>query len=208
MICAFCKNEIESDSYFCDQCGKEINVCPQCGQPGKGKVCTEHGKKLIPAKERNDQKAPSGQPQQTPDNNTQKIPDDQPPLVANTGYIGKDNPYGRSDTPGLTLVNNAINFKLQIVSGDIIGRKKGRFAEKFFEYKQISGGHARIDFDGKNWQITDLDSSNGTKYNGAPLAANVPQNIVNNSRIILANIEFIVQIDAPAGADDDKTIRL
>ena len=207
MICAFCKNEIDSDSFFCDQCGKEIKVCPQCGTPGKGKICTEHGQKLISAKERNEQKSPSGQPAKTPDVNTQKIPEEEPHLVATTRVETHDQPVQNSGTPELRLVNNAINFNLLIETGDILGRKKGRFADKFFEYKQISGGHAKIDYDGANWRITDLDSSNGTKYSGQQLPANVPQKLENNSRIILANIEFIVKITGN-DSDDDKTIRL
>lgn len=52
MICAFCKSQIEDDSFFCDQCGKEILVCPKCNNPGKGKVCTKDGTQLIPMKEK------------------------------------------------------------------------------------------------------------------------------------------------------------
>lgn len=202
MICAFCKNEIEADSYFCDQCGKEINVCPQCGSPGKGKVCTEHGKKLITAKERNEQ---NGTPETKPEmeENTRIIPEEAPHLVAVNDNKSENTGAGQ---PVLTFVNNAINVNLSLMNGDIIGRRKGRFADKFVEYKQISGGHAKVEYDGSHWILTDLDSSNGTRYNGDQLKANTPRIIEDGGRVILANIEFIVKIVGES--NDDKTIRL
>ena len=49
--CPKCQAEIEADSYFCDQCGAELFVCPKCGTYGKGKRCTRCGEPLVPAKE-------------------------------------------------------------------------------------------------------------------------------------------------------------
>lgn len=34
--CPKCRVEIESDSYYCDQCGVELYICPQCHVFGKG----------------------------------------------------------------------------------------------------------------------------------------------------------------------------
>lgn len=51
MDCPFCFSSIDDDSFFCDQCGKEILVCSECGKPGAAKRCIHDGKKLVPAGE-------------------------------------------------------------------------------------------------------------------------------------------------------------
>ncbi|WP_291529068.1 FHA domain-containing protein [Bacteroides sp. UBA939] len=49
--CPKCRVEIESDSYYCDQCGVELYMCPQCRVFGKGKRCTLCGQPLVSAKD-------------------------------------------------------------------------------------------------------------------------------------------------------------
>ena len=51
MTCPFCRAEIPDDSYFCDQCGKELKFCPECGKPKRGTVCAACGVELISAGE-------------------------------------------------------------------------------------------------------------------------------------------------------------
>lgn len=57
--CPKCQAEIEGDSYFCDQCGAELFVCPKCGTFGKGKRCTRCGEQLVSAQSLNGAPAPS-----------------------------------------------------------------------------------------------------------------------------------------------------
>ncbi|MBP3823300.1 MAG: FHA domain-containing protein [Bacteroidaceae bacterium] len=45
--CPKCQAEIEDDSFFCDQCGAELFVCPKCSTLGKGKRCTRCGEPLV-----------------------------------------------------------------------------------------------------------------------------------------------------------------
>lgn len=45
--CPKCKEQIEADSWFCDQCGTELFVCPQCKELRKGKRCTTCGTPLV-----------------------------------------------------------------------------------------------------------------------------------------------------------------
>jgi len=52
MQCPFCKAFIDDDSIYCDQCGKEIFICPKCNKPGKGKMCIHDGTPLISMKEK------------------------------------------------------------------------------------------------------------------------------------------------------------
>lgn len=49
MTCPFCKAEIPDDSWFCDQCGKELRFCPDCGKPKKGTLCAACGADLVDA---------------------------------------------------------------------------------------------------------------------------------------------------------------
>ncbi len=51
MKCYHCKQQIDDDSLFCDQCGEKIWICPQCHTPGKGegKRCGLCGGALVDA---------------------------------------------------------------------------------------------------------------------------------------------------------------
>lgn len=51
MKCPYCKEVIDDDSWFCDQCGKEIKYCPECRQPRRGTECAACGADLVSAKE-------------------------------------------------------------------------------------------------------------------------------------------------------------
>jgi len=51
MQCSSCKEIIDDDSCYCDQCGEQIFVCTVCGRPGKGKRCVLDGKEMIQASE-------------------------------------------------------------------------------------------------------------------------------------------------------------
>lgn len=43
IICPACKEEIEDDSHYCDQCGQQLLFCKQCGHVGLGRRCTRCG---------------------------------------------------------------------------------------------------------------------------------------------------------------------
>lgn len=43
IVCPKCKSEIEDDSLYCDQCGDELKVCPQCQSLSRGKRCSKCG---------------------------------------------------------------------------------------------------------------------------------------------------------------------
>lgn len=51
MKCYHCKSQIDDDSIYCDQCGRQIFICPDCHEPGKGegKRCGLCGKPLVAA---------------------------------------------------------------------------------------------------------------------------------------------------------------
>ena len=43
IICPACKEQIEDDSLYCDQCGQQLLFCKQCGHVGLGRRCTRCG---------------------------------------------------------------------------------------------------------------------------------------------------------------------
>lgn len=43
IVCPNCKEEIDDNSHYCDQCGKELAYCRSCGRVGVGKRCTYCG---------------------------------------------------------------------------------------------------------------------------------------------------------------------
>lgn len=49
--CPKCKQLIDDDSWFCDQCGTELMVCPKCKTIKRGIRCNACGTKLVSAKE-------------------------------------------------------------------------------------------------------------------------------------------------------------
>jgi hypothetical protein len=179
MQCPFCKSNIDDDSLYCDQCGKEILICPKCNKPGKGKICTRDGTKLITMKSK----------------------------IAGTA-IGVGVSLAVSSVPAqnlgttpvldkgeLHLINKNLGLDIKIEKDVSIGREIGDFVDIFSKYQTVSGRHLQIDFDSqKGWLVTDLGSTNGTKYNNIALVPNKPQILKDKSYLIIANIEFYVQI--------------
>ncbi|MEO0166845.1 MAG: FHA domain-containing protein [candidate division WOR-3 bacterium] len=179
MICAFCKADIESDSFYCDQCGQEILVCPKCNKPGKGKVCTQDGTSLVTAKS-----------------------------LSSTAKVGVGGPQLPPAPAGeLHLINRTLNLDIKITKDALIGRLYGDFVDIFGKYDTVSGRHLKIVFDPqKGWLATDLGSTNGTKYNNLPLVPNQPQVLADKSYLQIANIEFFIEIKKPTPTTGTRRI--
>ena len=47
IICPTCKEEIDNDSHFCDQCGQALLFCDRCGNVGVGRRCTHCGGLMV-----------------------------------------------------------------------------------------------------------------------------------------------------------------
>jgi pSer/pThr/pTyr-binding forkhead associated (FHA) protein/predicted RNA-binding Zn-ribbon protein involved in translation (DUF1610 family) len=200
MKCIKCKSEIDDDSYYCDQCGVEIKKCSVCHEPGISKRCTKCGNVMVPAKELTNgvsvtTESPNSDTHQT-DNSQNTIIDSSADKTIRSGgssdYIENSN---NEDKRTLTLINNVLNIHLKGEHDAILGRRKGQYSNILGQYGQVSGSHARLTYTpSQGWYITDLGSTNGTKYNKAPITPNVPQRLENNSSVQIANIEFYVEI--------------
>lgn len=178
MICLFCKCEIDDDSFYCDQCGQEILICPKCNKPSKGKFCTSDGTTLVKMKEK---MAP------TPLSNGITVGVSTPsPNLESGGASGKSE---------LHLINRTLGLDIKVEKDVSIGRTKGDFVDIFAKYDTVSSEHLKITYDPqKGWLATDLGSTNGTKYNNTPLIPNQQQLLSDKSYLQIANIEFFVEI--------------
>lgn len=187
MICPSCKIEIDDDSLYCDQCGNEILVCSSCGKPGKGKVCTQDGKPLIRAREKGvvQVSAPIGI-----DLKSMQDASGKPAVVNSPSAV-----VAHSQPSKLILINKTLGLILEVESGDTIGRAEGRFATVFNQFKKVSRKHCIFQFDPQSgWTVTDMGSTNGTKYNGVSLEPHKPVALKSGSYLIVGNIEFYVEL--------------
>lgn len=117
--CPKCKQLIEDDSWFCDQCGTELMVCPSCRTIKRGMTCNQCGTKLVTAKAFAQNGGSVKDPTTPPVGNTQNVgPSPTPNVNQNhnsqppTGFVGQHTPNtgqpiadmnsGRTMRPGAT----------------------------------------------------------------------------------------------------------
>lgn len=183
--CPFCSAEIDDDSFYCDQCGKELKVCLDCGSFARGKVCTHcRSKNIVLAKEWHNEKTEvNQQPVHTQSVVQQplqgkplgKIPLDQI-LEPEATQRQPSQAAAAPVPPVVRLEGNGYVMQLdQAVGQYLLGRKTGDFVNVFGSDSYVSRQHACLQYNaGKGcWQIKDLGSSNGTSVNGTQLTPNV-----------------------------------
>lgn len=181
--CPKCKCEIESDSYFCDQCGAELYICPQCKTFGRGKRCTQCGTELVKASE---YQGSAIEVQSQSQSQGQQVQQQSQQAQQAQGTIRP----AASGAPG-HLVAPMYGIRLGLAPGVIIGRR-GHYAGVFAPFGDVSGNHARIDQNGNQWTVTDIGSTNGTFVNGEQLQPNVPKVISIGDTIRFSTLEFKV----------------
>jgi hypothetical protein len=213
LVCPWCQASLDDDSWFCDQCGKELYVCPRCNTLRKGKVCTQDGTTLVPLKDRS---AYSSAGRATPET-VQAVARSPaqasgPSAVIPTNIVSRQAPSALQPQAGteqeeLVLINRNLGLNLVIRPGDVIGRKEGRFSDVFQGYKSISRRHCLFNYEpGKGWTVTDLGSTNGVDYDGRRLQPHQPEPLRPRSFLLIGNIEFFVEIRTQN--DQDQTERI
>lgn len=97
--CPKCKQLIEDDSWFCDQCGTELMACPSCRTIKRGMTCNQCGTKLVTAKAFAQNGGSVKDPTTPPVGNTQNVgPSPTPNVNSNpipqppTGFVGQPMP--------------------------------------------------------------------------------------------------------------------
>lgn len=192
IICPNCKEEIDNDSHFCDQCGQALLFCEQCGRVGVGRRCTYCGGSMLSADENEYRRNKS--------NNVTSIADS----ITSTSRSITESHRGKVDipkqakvlgVPQLTLYNGNLNIRIIGQNGAIIGRRQGLYQQFFQDNRYVSGVHAQLTYNGNSgWCIVDKHSSNGTKLNQHQLQPDVPMSLNNGDILTIANINLQVSI--------------
>ena len=191
IICPNCKEEIEEDSHFCDQCGHELLYCSSCGRVGIGRRCTHCGGLMVSA----DEKAQQSQAPRQPAGFQENI---MPAMNVETPQRrpaeGSQMPVQKG-IPTLTLYNPSLDIRLMGVNGAVIGRRQGPYQQLFEGNMYISGVHAQLIYKpDAGWCIIDKHSSNGTKLNQRDLSPDVPMSLKAGDIVTLANINLQVSL--------------
>ena len=177
MRCLSCKENIDDDSRYCDQCGEQILVCPQCGRLGNRKRCIFDGKELVPAgtaQSQTDQPAQSQQPVQ--------LQQAAPSAASAPPSVGEK----------IKLTSQSHGINIEASDGDILGRTKGPFAGILGRFSHISGAHCKFVKTAAGWSIEDMGSTNGTFYNNSRLATNTPVPVQSGTSVKLADIDLLI----------------
>lgn len=190
--CPGCKTAIDDDSCYCDQCGAELMKCGMCGYTGKGKVCPNDRTPLLPAKALAATRgstanvavaAPaavvSAKPVAVapPPSAPAAVPAPPPPPVARA----------------LCLRSAAHGLQLRPGAGDVLGRRFGPHADQLARFAQISSNHLELQRDAAGqWFGKDMDSFNGSFYNGRKLAAGQAQLLEAGATLALGDVAFTV----------------
>jgi len=174
MKCPNCKEIIDDDSWFCDQCGKEIKFCPECHQPKRGTECPACGADLVSAKDMERGARDAGRGTQETKHETAK-------------------PQGTafpSSSPSPKLLEGD-GFSLPLKEG-VFGRTTGIYPE-FSGQIYISRTHGELRCENGQWQIRDLGSHNGTFLNGVKLEVNVWADLHLGDKLKIATTHLTVK---------------
>lgn len=187
IICPSCKEEIDDDSHYCDQCGQELVYCSSCGRVGMGRRCTYCGGLMVSADEKQ---------------NNASVHASLSSTAASQSLIqtSRREPEGsqmpvQSGIPKLTLYNPTLDIRMVGINGAVIGRRQGPYQQLFEGNMYISGVHAQLIYrPDSGWCIIDKHSSNGSKLNQRDLMPDVPMSIKSGDIVTLANINLQVSV--------------
>ena len=187
IICPSCREEIEEQSYYCDQCGQALQYCSNCGRVGIGRRCTYCGGLMVPPEEKNLEQH-SGLATAAEISRTFATSREM-----NQGVPASD--VQIKGIPTLTLYNPSLNIRIVGINGAIIGRKQGPYQQQFEGNMYVSSVHAQLIFKpDTGWCVIDKHSSNGTKLNERDLLPDIPMSIKSGDIVSLANINLQVSV--------------
>ena len=191
IICPTCKEEIDDDSYYCDQCGQALLYCSRCGRVGLGRRCTYCGGQMV-----------------TPEEYERKVGSHTALSSSiSAGFVSQDfintipnqtkqRAMAPTGEPVLTLYNGSLNIRIQGINGAVIGRRQGPYAQYFQNNMYVSGVHAQLKYKADTgWCITDKHSSNGTKINDHVMQPDVDMSLKNGDIVTIANVHLQVSIN-------------
>ena len=188
IICPSCREEIEEQSYYCDQCGQALQYCSNCGRVGIGRRCTYCGGLMAPPNEEDSSHNSTGHATATD--------------ISRTFATARETNQGTplpdvqiQGIPTLTLYNPSLNIRIIGINGAIIGRKQGPYQQLFDGNMYVSSVHAQLIYKpDSGWCVIDKHSSNGTKLNERELLPDIPMSIKSGDIVSLANINLQVSV--------------
>lgn len=189
IVCPNCKEEIEDDSHFCDQCGQELRYCEKCGRVGIGRRCTSCGGLMLSASDyQKHQSSDSG------DSASMSMSFVSHRASMDSVTTGRPD-QARMLIPQLQLYNDSLGIRIIGVNGAVIGRRQGPYVQFFQQQKYVSGAHAQLLYKADiGWCIVDKHSSNGTKLNDHKLQPDVEMSLKNDDIVSLANVVLKVSV--------------
>jgi len=192
--CPVCKQSIDGDSLYCDQCGAQIFICSVCGRAGKGKRCIFDGKEMIvPGGQASSTEHVAQAPVSPVTAQTQPAQSQAQPVQSQTVQVQQAAPVPAAGKIKLTAQTHGI--VIEINEDVLLGRTKGTYAAVLGRFSHISGSHCQIKKTNSAWSITDLGSTNGTFVNGVKINPNSSVSLANGAKVKLADIEFSVSME-------------
>lgn len=192
IICPTCREEIDDESRFCDQCGQALVYCSSCGRVGKGRRCTYCGGLMVSAEEL-EQKRNSGHTS-LGTFSRRYVTSGNTTVGSGGSIVTTAGTYQR--IPVLTLFNGNLDIRIIGQNGAMIGRRQGPYCDYFKDNMYISGVHAQLVYSNESgWCIIDKHSSNGTRLNDRNLLPDVPMSLKNGDVVTLANVSMQVNIE-------------
>ncbi len=196
MSCPVCGAEIPEDSFFCDQCGDELRICPRCGRPGKRNWCIHDGEALVAAREL---ALRDGAGAESAAGERPSLPD---PRMSRSGDSAEPLECLRIRSPGHHL-------DLEVRPGTVVGRKSGAWTAVFSSFPDVSGIHARFDYSPLGgWTVTDLGSTNGTFSDGKRIPSHRPERLRDGIRLTFGSLEMLVSLGEAGESANSSTVRL
>ena len=192
IICPTCKEEIDDESRYCDQCGQALVYCNSCGRVGKGRRCIYCGGLMVSAEELQKNRETSHTSLGT--FSSRIITSGNSTLGSDGSMVTTAGNYQR--LPVLTLYNGNLDIRIVGQNGAVIGRRQGPYSQFFQDNMYISGVHAQLVYNKESgWCIIDKHSSNGTRLNDRDLLPDVPMSLKNGDMVTLANVSMQVNIE-------------
>ena len=193
IICPNCKEEIDDDSHYCDQCGQALLFCKQCGRAGIGRRCIHCGGLMITPEEYHSSVGSQTAFSMSVSGSAVSFTDRSQTTPSNRVTVPHAVPHG---VPVLTLYNTNMNIRIQGINGALIGRRQGPYVQFFEQNMYVSGVHAQLKYNASTgWCIVDKHSSNGTKLNQHQLQPDVEMSLKNGDIVTIANISLQVSIN-------------
>lgn len=193
IICPNCKEEIEEESHYCDQCGQELVYCSSCGRVGMGRRCTYCGGLMTDADSLHKQQQQQRQQVSDPASVVSAFTHATQASVRMDGAVPPV-PV-QSGIPTLTLYNPSLEIRMTGINGAVIGRRQGPYQQYFTGNMYVSGVHAQLIYKpDTGWCIIDKHSSNGTKLNQRAMLPDIPMSLKSGDIVTLANINLQVSV--------------